>query len=81
MKNYADIYSEYGLKTMINNAKDKIEQLKKDYQEVCEGKRYNPLCKDEWERIIQENIKYYENDIKELEKALLIKTSTIKIKT
>jgi hypothetical protein len=75
MSKYEDIYSEYGLRKMIEDTKETIKEKKKEYQEVCEGKRYNPLCADGWKREISNGIKEYENHILELEESLKIKLS------
>jgi uncharacterized short protein YbdD (DUF466 family) len=56
MNEYAQIYSEYGLKEMIQDNKNKIVEKQKKFQEICEKNRYNPLCADRWKKVIQEDI-------------------------
>lgn len=68
MKRYAEIYSEKGLRNLIENYKQKIADKEKEFNEVKE--RYNPLCADGWRREINIQIKGYKNTLKELEKAL-----------
>lgn len=77
MNEWAKIYSEYGLKSMIDETKKKIKESEKEYQEVCEGKRYNPLCADGWKKQIKSDIEDYEKHIAELEEALKIKQEMI----
>ena len=78
MNEYAQIYSEYGLKEMIQDNKNKILEKQKKFQEICEGNRYDFLCANRRKKVIQEDIKCYENDIKELESALEIQKYKLK---
>lgn len=69
----SEIFSEVGLEEMIEEKKQKIKESEKEYQDVCEGKKYNPLCKEEWKKQIQQDISEYKNDILNYEAALEIK--------
>ena len=80
MSNYAEIYSEHGLKKMIEDNMQKIIESKKEHQEVCEGTKYNPLCADGWKTEIEKDIKRYENNIIKLEEALKIQQQVKAIK-
>ena len=75
MSEYADIYSEYGLNTMIEDNLKKIEEKKNDIIEVEAGRKWNPLCKEGNARTLREDIQMLENDIEEFKKALEIKKS------
>jgi hypothetical protein len=75
MNKYAEYYSEYGLNQMIEDAKKKIEEKQKEYQEVCEGKRYNPACADWWKNDINEDIEYLKGQIEMCNEALIIKSN------
>lgn len=70
---YAKIYSEYGLRKMLSQNNEEIIKKEKEYQEVCVGRKYNPLCTDGWKKEIQNDINYLKNNNKILEEALKIK--------
>lgn len=53
-KTYYELYSEHGLRTMIQNNEKKIQEKEKEYQEV--EIRYNPLMADGTRREIQKEI-------------------------
>jgi RNA polymerase-binding transcription factor DksA len=72
MSEYADIYSEYGLKSMIEDNLKKIEEKKNDIVEVKAGRKWHSLWKDENVKILEEDIQMLENEIKEFKKALQI---------
>jgi peptidoglycan hydrolase CwlO-like protein len=72
MNKYAEIYSEYGLKKMIQENLKEIQQKINDIYEVQAGRKWNPLCKDENIKILQEDIQRLGKDIKDFEEALLI---------
>jgi hypothetical protein len=76
-KKYAEYYSEYGLKKMIEVYTKDIENKKKEYNEVEE--RYNPLCADGWRREIKEQINDLNNTIEELKYALKLKQEVNKL--
>ena len=78
MGKYENINTEYGIRKMIEDTKAKIVESQKEYKEVCEGNRYNPLCAEGWKKQIQSDIKYDENHILDLEESLNIKLNNIK---
>ena len=73
MGKYEGVYSEQGLIELIDETKENIKNSKIELQEVINGKRYNPLCKDNWIRQINNNISEYENTLVEFENALKVK--------
>jgi len=72
---YCEIYSELGLVELIKEAEDKIKQFEKDCDDVINGKKYNPLYKDEWVTIFTKDIHRYKDYIKDLKAALEVKRS------
>ncbi|MDD2495288.1 MAG: hypothetical protein PHE29_08855 [Tissierellia bacterium] len=77
MSRLEDIYSEFGLREMINDNKKDIVKLKSDYIAVEQGLLWNPLCKEGNMKEIQKMISEKESLIIELEEALKVKTRII----
>lgn len=75
MYEYAKIYSEQGLREFIKETEKEIKEKQKEYQDIYEGKRYNPLCRDSWLMVIQKDIDDLKKNLKEYKKALKVKQS------
>lgn len=75
MNEYSRIFSKDGLIAMISGAKEELINKQKEYQDVYDGKKYNPKCRECWLKTIKEDIKNLENDIRDYEEALQIKQS------
>jgi hypothetical protein len=73
MNRYVEIYSISGLEEMISDNKKLIQEKQQEYTDVCDGKRYNPNCAEEWKKNILDEIKEYEEENQVLEEALEIK--------
>lgn len=73
MSKWEDIYSEFGLREMIDENNKEIEELKVKYIAVEKGLLYNPLCKEENMGEIQKMISEKESLIVELQSALKVK--------
>ena len=75
MYEYAEIYSEQGLREFIKETEKEIKEKQKEYQAIYEGKRYNPLCRDSWLMVIQKDIDDLKKNLKEYKKALKVNQS------
>lgn len=67
-KTYAELYSEHGLRTMIQDNEKKIQEKENEYNEV--EIRYNPLMADGNRREIQREIDSLKTQNIELTEAL-----------
>lgn len=75
MNKYAEIYSEFGLNSMIADTEKELIEKQKEYQDVFDDKRYNPMCRESWLKVIQKDIDDLKKEIEDYKEALLIKQS------